>query len=101
MKLYISGKVTGLSPTEYTRAFADAERKLRNMGHKTINPIRVNRELPMDTEYEDYMKMSLLMVSFCEGIYMLSNYKDSPGAMRELARAKELGLEILYEGKEL
>ena len=46
---------------------------------------------------EVFMQGDLEIVRRCDAIYMLSNYKDSEGALRELELAKELGLKIYYE----
>jgi len=40
----------------------------------------------------------LELVRRCDAIYMLSNWKESSGAKAELELARELGLEIIYEG---
>lgn len=97
MKIYISGKISGLEPIEYRAKFANAEHYLRNMGYSPLNPAAVNARLPDDTTYEQYMAMSLLMLSFCDGIYLLDNWQDSPGSLREKAEAEKNGLKIMYQ----
>ena len=50
----------------------------------------------------DWMKWlsgDLEIISRCDAIYMLNNWKDSKGAKMELAKAQELGLEVFYEGE--
>jgi len=97
MKVYISGKITGLYCWTYLKNFLVAEIYLREQGYSAINPAEVNGRLPEDTTYEQYMQMSMLMLSFCDAIYMLENWKDSPGAIRELEEAKKRGLKIMYQ----
>lgn len=97
MRLYISGKITGLEKSEYMKKFANAQLKLISLGYSVINPAAVNSMLPEDTNYDEYMRMSMTMLEMCDGIYMLDNWQDSKGANMELERAKELGLKVYYE----
>ena len=97
MKLYISGKISGLDPEVYLGNFARAEVNLKQQGYEVINPARTNSTLPPSTSYSQYMEMSMLLLSFCDGIYLLKNWTKSPGAQKEKARAEELGLKVFYE----
>ena len=97
MRIYISGKITGLDKRNYMQHFSNAEIRLTEKGHSVINPAAVNSMLPEDTDYDEYMKMSMLMLSFCDTIYMLNNYKESLGAMKEYQYAWEHGYTIMFE----
>lgn len=97
MKIYISGKITGLKKVDYLKKFALAEKRLIDQGHDVINPARTNATLPENTSYQEYMDMSLLMLSFCDSIYMLNNWEASPGAKREKAEAEKNGMIVLYQ----
>lgn len=97
MKVYISGKITGLPKDEYIARFAAAEERLKGGGFSVINPAKTNSTLPEDTTYEQYMQMSLMMLTFCDAIYMLDGWKESKGAVREYNRAKSIGLSVIYE----
>ena len=99
-KVYISGKITGLSKEEYMNHFADAEKYLTNKGFSVINPARTNGTLPEDTTYDQYMDMSLLMISMCDTIYLLDNWKDSNGARKEAEYAYMHDMEVLFEDVE-
>lgn len=96
-KIYISGKITGLSRHKYLSNFRKVERKLLKLGYTPINPARVNDTLPRNTNYESYMNMSICMLSFCDTIYMMSNWKDSNGARIEHDYAKRNNYKIIYE----
>jgi len=50
-----------------------------------------------DSNYWKWLKGDLEIISRCDAIYMLNNYKESKGALIELKEAKKLGLEIIYE----
>ena len=96
-KIYISGRITGLKKNEYMANFEYAERYLKNKGYSVINPAKTNATLPADTTYEQYMDMSLCMLAMCDTIYMLSDWEDSKGAIRERSFAEEHDYEIMYE----
>lgn len=94
-KVYISGPITGTD--DYIERFEKAENDLKSQGYSVINPAKVNSNLPEDTTWNEYMKMSLCMLSMCDGIYMLKGWKESRGANMELIRAKEFFFKVLYE----
>jgi len=99
-KVYISGKITGLSRTEYMTKFNKAEEYLKTKGYEVINPARTNGTLPEDTTYDQYMDMSMLMISMCDTIYLLDNWKDSNGARKEAEYAYMHDMEVLFEDVE-
>lgn len=94
MKLYLSGAITGTD--DYMDRFSMAEKSLE-VEHTIINPARVNAQLPSDTNYEDYMKMSFCMLDMCDGIYLLKGWEKSCGSNRELGYAMAKGKIILRQ----
>ena len=94
MKLYLSGAITGTD--DYMDRFSMAEKSLE-VEHTIINPAKVNAQLPSDTDYEDYMKMSFCMLDMCDGIYMLKGWKKSWGANREYGYALAKDMIIMHE----
>ena len=95
MKIYISGAITGTD--DYMERFAKLEKELTENGYSAINPAKVNAQLPEDTSYEDYMKMSFCMLTMCDSIYMLKGWEKSCGANRELGYAMAKNMIIMYE----
>lgn len=95
MKIYISGPITGTD--DYMERFAKAEKELTEQGYSVINPAKVNAQLPNDTSYEDYMRMSFCMLDMCEAIYMLNGWNKSCGANRELGFAMAKDKTIIFE----
>ena len=95
MKVYISGAITGTD--DYMERFARAEKELTEQGYSVVNPAKVNAQLPEDTTYEEYMKMSLCMIDMCESIYMLKGWEKSCGANREYGYALAKDMIIMHE----
>lgn len=100
MKIYISGKITGL-PIKKTRAkFRYHESILTMKGYNPVNPFKIkcfirNSEKP----WIDYMREDIGELLTCDAIYMLKDWGQSKGARIEYQIAKELGLQILFEGE--
>ena len=94
-RIYISGAITGT--TDYMDRFCKAEKELKEKGFSVINPAKVNAQMPEDTTYEEYMKMSFTMLDMCEYIYMLHGWHKSTGANRELGYALGKDKVIMYE----
>lgn len=92
-KIYIAGKITGLDRTEAIRNFGVAEELLREMGAVPFNPTC----LPKGFTWQDYMTICLEAVKFCDAVYMLSNWRDSPDANKEHDTARMLCRKIYYE----
>lgn len=95
MKLYISGKMSGLPENRIRHRFNEAAEYLRNEGHIPVNPA-VMLDNP-GLEYEEYMKIDFTMLEQCDGIYMLRGWEKSIGARREIAKAIRLGLQVMLE----
>ena len=95
MKIYISGAITGTD--DYMERFAKAEKELTEQGYSVVNPAKVNAQLPSDTDYEDYMKMSFCMLDMCDSIYMIKGWKKSCGANREYGYALAKDMIIMFE----
>ena len=95
MKIYISGAISNTD--NYMERFAKAENELTENGYSAINPAKVNAQLPEDTSYEEYMKMSFCMLEMCDSICMLKDFEKSCGANRELGYAMAKDMIIMYE----
>ena len=115
MKVYISGKIGEKVISEATRQkFAKAEEVLKAMGYDVFNPCREewDRALRDGYRYEKFpdtkfpantipfysyaLLRDQMVLSTCEAICLLPDWKDSPGAKAELAFAHAIGLKV-YE----
>ena len=97
MKIYISGQISNLEKSDYMKRFAKAEKELTEQGYSVVNPAKVNAQLPIDTTYEEYMKMCFCMLDMCIAIYMLRGWEKSCGSNREYGYAMAKDMIIMYE----
>lgn len=90
-KIYISGPITGID--NYMERFEEVEKEMMAAGYIVINPAKVNKQLPPPphTSYEQYMKMSLVMLSDADEIYMMRGWERSKGARLEYEYASAMG----------
>jgi hypothetical protein len=98
MKIYISGKVSGIEEEAIT-IFKVAENYLKHKGLSPVNPMSLPHE--HDKSWHSYMKEDIKALCDCDAIYMLSNWTDSKGAIIEHSTATLLGMEVYYEKTQL
>ena len=98
MKLYISGRITGTE--DYLERFAKTETLLTKIGDTVINPAKVNAQLPENTDYDDYMRLSFVLLDMADAIYMMNGWEKSKGARMELLKAYQTGKRIIFEGED-
>lgn len=94
MKIYISGPITGHDKTLIEAAFAKAEKDVLDRGHTVVNPLTLDKELPEDATWNDYMKKDIKELVECDGIYMIPGWVYSKGCNLEYAIAKAMDLLI-------
>ena len=90
--------------------FNKAEEKLKGNGREVMNPAshkfqealnevlayhRSNRK--QRNEQAEILLFDLSCIARCDAIYMLRDWKESPGAKAEYYFAKAIGIEILHE----
>lgn len=96
--VFISGKVSGLSPVQAYHNFKTAEWRLINERegyNRIINPIAICK-----STYPWWLCMVICLFNLtfrAKYVYMLHNWQDSRGAKIEHAVARRLGKEIMYE----
>lgn len=94
MRIYISGKMTGL-PDLGREMFMAAQSQLeRDSRNVILNPAVLPPGLPR----ESYMPMCLAMLDAADAVLMLPNWRDSAGARLEHDYAMYQGKRILYSG---
>lgn len=90
MIVYIAGKISGLPYNEVLKKFGEAQTKLENQGHIVLNPTVLPWGMPRDR----YMPICMAMLLQADMIYVLSDAKQSEGALIEKCLA-------LYQGKKV
>lgn len=99
MKIYVSGKITGIDWDVAYEKFEKAEYKaISTLGgiEKLINPMKLHPKEPKRS-WEHYMAVDVCELLCCNAIYMMSCWGSSKGARVEYAIAKELGMQIFFE----
>ena len=93
--IYLSGKMTGLDPKEYTKQFELAETIAKKWFHvesdQIINPVNYG---DLSYTWNDNMKEAVKVMMLCDKMILLPNFYKSRGAMVELNFAIKLGYEI-------
>lgn len=95
IRIYISGAITGTD--DYMERFKAAEDMLKADGYMVYNPAHANSFMPEGTTYEEYMKVSFLLLDMADTIYMLKGWEKSCGANREYGYALAKDKAILFE----
>lgn len=95
MQIYISGQIIGLCEIEAEKRFQGAEELLKAIGLKPVNPL--NNGLPKDASWNDHMARDIQILSDCEAIFMLSNWRESRGARIEYEFAVGANKDVLFE----
>lgn len=95
MKVYISGRITGLPIDVVREKFGDAEELLQDIGFIPVNPLE--NGLDHTHTWSQHMVRDIEMLMSCDIILMLDNWRDSKGARIEYNIAQEMGKKILFE----
>lgn len=94
-KIYIAGKVTGLSRVEASFKFGQYEKQLLEQGHEPVVPLNI---VPKEASWEEAMKLCLIALLQCDEVHFLPCWTDSPGARIERNIALNLRMMIVdYE----
>jgi hypothetical protein len=103
MRIYIAGPLNGGHCTEYLsnlHKFIEIDRQLRKLGFYTFNPALdfIVGIVDGTMTYDDYFDANLHWLEVCEAMFFIGH---SPGADRELQRARELGLHVYTDIEEV
>lgn len=115
MKVYISGKIGEVVISDETRQkFAAAERLMLKRGHGVFNPtdpdwiecLRQNYNSAVESfgnevvpKYEYILLKDIVKLSKADAIYMLADWRQSPGARAEYAFAEAVGKRFFFEDR--
>lgn len=94
MIVYIAGKMANL-PDLGRLKFQAAAKKLREDGFVVLNLA----ELPDGMPGDRYMPICLAMVTAADAVYLLNNWRESPGAILERSFAQYQGKLLIEEAR--
>ena len=94
-KCYIAGKIGDLLPEDYEEKFAVGRQEVRNLGFVPVCPTCLPHK--HDKSWQSYMKEDLTAMFKCTTVYVLRNWRHSPGAKEEVRIAVLLGLNIIHQ----
>lgn len=98
MKIYIAGKVTGEDAFRCGLKFGYRSSKLREEGHKVINPFAIFSSLSTaGFSHEDIMHLCYAAIDVCDAVYMLEDWPGSKGARMEHEYALKIGKTVIYQ----
>ncbi|WP_417366843.1 DUF4406 domain-containing protein [Flavobacterium beibuense] len=93
-KIYIAGKITGLTQNEVQLKFSNAEFELEKIGFNVVNPVKVVND--WQTTWDEAMKKCLRALKECDAIILLPCWVDSKGAKFERLFAEAFDIPIFY-----
>ena len=93
MKIYISGKISGIPLDEARIKFENAESDITGIGETPVNSMKIGEYHP-DKLWHEYMIEDISELFKCDAILLLPCWAESKGARIEKFIADELGLLI-------
>ncbi len=95
MRIYISGKISGLPHNEVEERFDDAEKLLSYLGFDVVNPLK--NGLATHEKWIKHLCKDIELLHSCDAIYMMDNWTESRGARHEYDFALAENKNILFE----
>ena len=95
MRVYISGRITGLDMEDVKNNFRRGAEEVVGMGFEPVSPLE--NGLPQAASWREHMLKDISILMGCEAIYMLSNWRNSVGARIEKHIADEMRLKCFYQ----
>lgn len=98
MRIYISGKISGLPLREVKEKFEKAEVHLEELCCIPVNPLKKSGFNP-DASWEHHMIEDIRLLFECDAIYMLDDWLDSRGAIIEKNIAEITGKQVFFQSR--
>lgn len=92
MRIYIAGKITGLDTESVNEKFNTAKLIIKSLGYEPVSPL--DNGCASECWCEQMMSCLPMLMS-CDGVYFLSDWKDSDGAKIERTFALKSGKLII------
>jgi hypothetical protein len=94
MKVFISGRVSGLKREDVVKNFDHGKKLLLNNTFDFVCPVDLVQE---NAPNREAMKILLPLLTDCDAILLLNDHKFSEGSHLEELTARYCGLQIMYE----
>ncbi len=97
--IYIAGPFRASTPWQIEQNIRTAEAAalaLAKQNYIPLCPHTMYRFFQDSLPDQFWLSATLQLLNLCDAIYLLPNYKNSQGSLKELERAKELNLTILH-----
>ncbi len=94
MKIYLSGKITGIEEEAFAQ-FEAEELDLISKGMEVVNPFKLPHN--HGKTHAEYLREDIKALCECDAIVMLKGWHFSVGANLEHTIAKAINLEIYYQ----
>lgn len=92
LRLYVSGKMTGLPFLNYP-AFIAAGLQLTGAGFDVVNPATLDHSRH-DQQWASFMRVDIKALMDCDGVALLPGWENSKGATVERDLAVALGIDV-------
>ena len=97
MRVYISGKISGLDFEEVKAKFTEAEDFLNEIGIEAVNPLK--NGLSVEDTWIKHLCRDIELLYECSHIYMMDGWQESTGACIEYDFAIRTGKTVLFASK--
>lgn len=109
MRVYVAGKLSNSSKDSAVGYIQNCHTmmqygdKIRKMGHAVLVPCHdlVSGLVFGDYEYSDYFDNNFMWIEVCDCMFICPMSEESNGTQREIARAVQLGIPVVYNLKDL
>ncbi len=92
---YLAGPISGFP--DYLERHQKAKAYLEEQGHAVISPAVATKEMPVSKmTYQMFLDHGLLLLSFCDTLFLMPGWDKSSGCQMEYAYAKANGYQIHY-----
>lgn len=95
MRIYISGKITGLPFQEVEERFQQAEWLLEDLSIEAVNPLK--NGLTKEHSWNQHLVRDIELLLECDGILMLDDWSESTGSSIEYDIALNTKKDIWFE----
>lgn len=97
IRVYNSGKISGLHRKTVSQKFNQADEEIKELGYKAINPLKTIT--PYWAPWFVHMIVDILVLLTCKKIYLQSDWNTSKGARIEKRVARWRKIEIILQSK--